>query len=148
MIYEYSIENGDKPFLFFCDMEKNFFTFTNLTDDNVFATKMTNCVQFDSIEELYKHLVQNYNVNLLSEVFEIIEENYDINNRMLSVKERKIQRAVNLNNANSQKLEGLNGISNVRAQAIIDGRPWQSITDVAQVSGISLNMLKQLNVKV
>jgi competence protein ComEA len=43
---------------------------------------------------------------------------------------------ININTANKATLEQLSGIGPVKAQAIIDGRPYKAIEDVMRVSGI------------
>ena len=43
---------------------------------------------------------------------------------------------VNINNADKSALDALPGIGPVKAQAIIDGRPYKSIEDVMKVKGI------------
>ena len=48
---------------------------------------------------------------------------------------------INVNTATKTKLRTLNGVDAVRAQAIIDGRPWSSTTDLATIQGISSDMI-------
>jgi competence protein ComEA len=43
---------------------------------------------------------------------------------------------VNINTASKQQLEKLPGIGPVKAQAIIDGRPYQAKEDIMKVKGI------------
>lgn len=43
---------------------------------------------------------------------------------------------ININTADKATLEKLSGIGPVKAQAIIDGRPYKAIEDVMRVSGI------------
>ena len=43
---------------------------------------------------------------------------------------------ININTADKATLEKLSGIGPVKAQAIIDGRPYKTIEDVMRVSGI------------
>lgn len=54
---------------------------------------------------------------------------------------------VNLNSAEKEKLEALPGIGPVKAQAIIDGRPYKAPEDVMKVKGIkqgTFNKIKDL----
>lgn len=44
--------------------------------------------------------------------------------------------ATNINTATLQELEALNGIGPVKAQAIIEGRPYKSPEDIMKVKGI------------
>ena len=49
--------------------------------------------------------------------------------------------ATNVNTATKDELRSLSGVDAVRAQAIIDGRPWSSTTDLATIQGISSDMI-------
>ena len=49
--------------------------------------------------------------------------------------------ATNVNTATKTELRTLNGIDAVRAQAIIDGRPWANTQDLATIQGISSDMI-------
>jgi DNA uptake protein ComE-like DNA-binding protein len=55
---------------------------------------------------------------------------------------------INVNSATKTKLKSLNGVDAMRAQAIIDGRPWADINDLANVQGISQDMINGWSVKV
>ena len=48
---------------------------------------------------------------------------------------------VDVNTATFEELVSLNGVSEARAQAIIDGRPWGDVADLTNISGISLEMV-------
>lgn len=56
--------------------------------------------------------------------------------------------AVNINTANQQELEALNGIGPVKAKAIVDYRakngPFKSVDDLKNVSGIGDKTLEKL----
>ena len=148
MIHEYSIENGDKPFLFLCDVSKNSFAFVHLKEGDVLATRLSSCIQFDSAREIYKHLLKNYNVNILSDVLNQLEEFDDVERNLIFSKERQIKNSVDVNSAAVQELADLNGVGQARAEAIIVGRPWNNVLDLTQVNGISAKMLAQLNIRV
>ena len=55
---------------------------------------------------------------------------------------------VNVNTATKTKLRTLNGVDAVRAQAIIDGRPWASVDDLTTIQGINSDMITGWNVEV
>ena len=48
---------------------------------------------------------------------------------------------VNINTADFDTLRDLNGVDEVRAQAIIDGRPWADVNDLTTIQGISQEMV-------
>lgn len=48
---------------------------------------------------------------------------------------------VNVNTADFDTLRDLNGVDEVRAQAIIDGRPWTDVNDLTTIQGISQEMV-------
>lgn len=48
---------------------------------------------------------------------------------------------INVNTATKAKLTTLSGVGPALAQAIIDGRPWTSVNDLASVRGISQAMI-------
>ena len=48
---------------------------------------------------------------------------------------------INVNTATKDELRSLSGVDAVRAQAIIDGRPWSSVDDLATIQGISSDMI-------
>ena len=51
---------------------------------------------------------------------------------------------VNLNAADSAALEGLPGVGPATAKAIIDGRPWKSVDDLAKIRGLGENRIAAL----
>ena len=48
---------------------------------------------------------------------------------------------LNINTATQAELESLLGVGPVRSKAIIDARPWTSISDLSQIEGISADMV-------
>ena len=56
--------------------------------------------------------------------------------------------ATNINTADLDTLRDLNGVDEVRAQAIIDGRPWDDINDLVTIQGISQEMVDSWEVTV
>ena len=48
---------------------------------------------------------------------------------------------ININTATADELESLSGVGASLAQQIIDGRPWSSVNDLANISGISEDMV-------
>ena len=55
---------------------------------------------------------------------------------------------VNVNTANFDTLRTLVGVDAVRAQAIIDGRPWASTSDLSSINGISQEMVDIWDIEV
>lgn len=55
---------------------------------------------------------------------------------------------VNINTATQEQLEGLPGIGPKKAQAIIAGRPYNSVDDLDRVPGIGPKILAQLRPEV
>ena len=53
----------------------------------------------------------------------------------------QLSTAINVNTATKDELRSLSGVDAVRAQAIIDGRPWASVDDLATIQGISSDMI-------
>lgn len=53
---------------------------------------------------------------------------------------------INLNQADLQTLTTLDGVGQTRAQAIINGRPWSQIEDLAHIDGVSLSMIQTWNI--
>jgi competence protein ComEA len=51
---------------------------------------------------------------------------------------------VNLNTADTAALEGLPGVGPATAKAIIDGRPWKSVDDLAKIRGLGANRMAAL----
>lgn len=51
-------------------------------------------------------------------------------------------RTININTADFCTLRTLRGVDEVRAQAIIDGRPWASIHDLSHITGINRRMVE------
>ena len=56
--------------------------------------------------------------------------------------------AININTATADELESLSGVGASLAQQIIDGRPWNSVNDLANISGISEDMVSSWSVTV
>ena len=55
---------------------------------------------------------------------------------------------ININTATTDELESLSGVGASLAQQIIDGRPWSSVNDLANISGISEDMVSSWSVTV
>ena len=55
---------------------------------------------------------------------------------------------ININTATADELESLSGVGASLAQQIIDGRPWSSVNDLANISGISEDMVSSWSVTV
>ena len=51
---------------------------------------------------------------------------------------------MNINTASKEDLDKLFDIGEVRAQAIIDGRPYQKIEDVMKVKGIKEGIFEEI----
>ena len=56
--------------------------------------------------------------------------------------------ATNVNTADFDTLRELNGVDEVRAQAIIDGRPWNDVNDLITIQGISQEMVDSWDIMV
>ena len=56
--------------------------------------------------------------------------------------------AININTATAEELESLSGVGAGLAQQIIDGRPWATIDDLANISGISQGMVDSWEITV
>ena len=56
--------------------------------------------------------------------------------------------AINLNTATAGELESLSGVGAGLAQQIIDGRPWATIDDLANIPGISQGMVDSWEITV
>ena len=54
----------------------------------------------------------------------------------------------NINTADFDTLRELNGVDEVRAQAIIDGRPWNDVNDLITIQGISQEMVDSWDIMV
>ena len=52
------------------------------------------------------------------------------------------KRPININEADFDTLSTLQGVDTIKSQAIIDGRPWAAPEDLAQIEGISMEMLE------
>ena len=55
---------------------------------------------------------------------------------------------VDINTAAAEELESLSGVGAGLAQQIIDGRPWATIDDLTNISGISQNMVDNWEITV
>ena len=55
---------------------------------------------------------------------------------------------VNLNTASKEQLEALPGIGPTKAQAIIDGRPYQKTEDIMKVKGIKQGTYNKIKDKI
>ena len=55
---------------------------------------------------------------------------------------------VDVNTTDFDTLRDLNGVDEVRAQAIIDGRPWADVNDLTTIQGISQEMVDSWEVTV
>ena len=56
--------------------------------------------------------------------------------------------AININTATAEELESLSGVGASLAQQIIEGRPWATIDDLANISGISQGMVDSWEITV
>ena len=54
----------------------------------------------------------------------------------------------NINTTDFDTLRDLNGVDEVRAQAIIDGRPWTDVNDLTTIQGISQEMVDSWGITV
>jgi len=54
----------------------------------------------------------------------------------------------NVNTADFDTLRALHGVDEVRAQAIIDGRPWADVNDLTTIQGISQEMVDSWDITV
>jgi len=55
---------------------------------------------------------------------------------------------INTNTADFDTLRALHGVDEVRAQAIIDGRPWADVNDLTTIQGISQEMVDSWDITV
>ena len=55
---------------------------------------------------------------------------------------------INVNTADFDTLRVLHGVDEVRAQAIIDGRPWNDVNDLITIQGISQEMVDSWDIMV
>ena len=68
--------------------------------------------------------------------------------KVQEIRDRFPDPVTNVNTASKSDLRKLKGIDAVRAQAIIDGRPWSSTDDLATIQGISADMIAGWNIEV
>ena len=101
-------------------------------------------VPFDSFDEAFGYVKTNIdNQETINEIYERFpNEAQALEDKILT------EHFLNVNTASAEELEALVGVSATRAQAIIDGRPWSSIKDLAQISGISLSMIEGWDISV
>jgi len=61
--------------------------------------------------------------------------------------ESKETKRININSASIEELTSLQGIGKSTAQKIIDARPFNNIAELAQVQGVSQDLLDKINAK-
>lgn len=60
----------------------------------------------------------------------------------------EVAEPTNVNTADFDDLRALHGVDEVRAQAIIDGRPWTDVNDLTTIQGISQEMVDSWEITV